>query len=107
MEICLAVTSSEYSLLQIKTKLQITTSLLSTNYEKGVVTNYNSFKNYVLRTWRRPRGCGVMMVWVDNKRVDINWDVSPVSSPDIVLSHRGEFSRGNDHWPTPLNPLDF
>ena len=48
-----------------------------------------------------------MMVWVDNERVDINWDVSPVSSPDIVLSHRGEFNRGNDHWPTPLFPLDL
>lgn len=107
MEICLAVTSSEYSLLQIKTKLQITTSLLSTNYEKGVVTNYNSFRNYILRTGRRPRGCGVMIGWVDNKRVDINWDVSPVSSPVTVVSHRGEFNRGKDHWPTPLNPLDF
>ena len=72
LEICLAVTSSEYSLLLIKTKLQITTSLLSTNYEKGVVTNYDSFKNYTLRTGRRPRGCGVMIGWVDNKRVDIN-----------------------------------
>ena len=48
-----------------------------------------------------------MMVWVDNEEVDINWDVSPASFPDIVLGHRGEFNGGNDHWPTPLNPLDF
>ena len=48
-----------------------------------------------------------MMGWVDNERVDINWDVSPVSFPDIVLSHRGEFNRGNDHWPTPLFHLDL
>ena len=48
-----------------------------------------------------------MMVLVDNEEVDINWDVSPASSPVTVVSHRGEFNRGKDHWPTPLNPLDF
>ena len=48
-----------------------------------------------------------MMVWVDNEEVHINWDVSPVSFPDIVFSHRGKFNRGNDHWLIPLFPLDF
>ena len=48
-----------------------------------------------------------MMGWVDNEGVDINWDVSHVSSPVTVLSHRGEFNRGNDYWPTPLFPLDL
>ena len=30
---------------------------------------------------------------VGNKGVDINWDVSPVSSPVIVLSQRCEFQQ--------------
>ena len=34
----------------------------------------------------RPRWCGQpLMVWVDNERVDINWDASPVSSPVTAL----------------------
>ena len=33
------------------------------------------------------------MVWVGNEGVDINWDVSAVSSPATVLSHRGEFKK--------------
>ena len=36
------------------------------------------------------------MNWVGNERVDINWDVSPVSSPVTVLSHRGEFNKVKD-----------
>ena len=31
------------------------------------------------------------MYWVGNGGVDINWDVSPVSSPFTVLSQRGKF----------------
>ena len=31
--------------------------------------------------------------WVGNERVDINWEVSPVSSPVTVLSYRGEFNK--------------
>ena len=34
-----------------------------------------------------------MMGWVVNEGDDINWNVSPVSSPDTLLSHRGEFNR--------------
>ena len=33
------------------------------------------------------------MGWVRNEGVDINWDARPVSSPVIVLSHRGEFNK--------------
>ena len=33
------------------------------------------------------------MDWVGNEGVDINWNVSPVSSPVTVLSHRGEFNK--------------
>lgn len=29
--------------------------------------------------------------WVDNEEVDINWEVSPVSSPATMLSHRDRF----------------
>ena len=32
------------------------------------------------------------MGWVGNEGADINWDVSPVSSPVTVSSHRGEFN---------------
>ena len=32
------------------------------------------------------------MGWVGNEGTDINWDVSPVSSPVTVSSHRGEFN---------------
>ena len=31
------------------------------------------------------------MGWVGNEGVNMNWDVSPVSSPVNVLSHSGEF----------------
>ena len=31
------------------------------------------------------------MGWVNNRRVDINWDVSPVSYLVTVLSHRSKF----------------
>jgi len=34
--------------------------------------------------------------WVGNEGVDISWDVSPVSSPVNVLSHRGEFNKVKD-----------
>ena len=34
----------------------------------------------------------LFMGFVGNKGVDINWDVSPVSSPATVLSHRVEFN---------------
>ena len=33
------------------------------------------------------------MGWVGNEGVDINWNVSAVSSPVTVLSHRGEFNK--------------
>ena len=33
------------------------------------------------------------MDWVGNEGVDINWNVSPGSSPVTVLSHRGEFNK--------------
>ena len=36
------------------------------------------------------------MRWVGNERVDINWDVSPVSSPVTVVSDRGEFNEVKD-----------
>ena len=31
------------------------------------------------------------MGWVGNGGVDINWDISPVSYPYTMLSHRGKF----------------
>ena len=33
------------------------------------------------------------MGWVGNEGADINWDVSPVSSPVTFLSHRGDFNK--------------
>ena len=33
------------------------------------------------------------MGWVGYEGIDISWDVSPVSSPIIVLSHRSEFNK--------------
>ena len=33
------------------------------------------------------------MGWLGNEGVDINWNVSPVSSPVTLLSHRGEFNK--------------
>ena len=33
------------------------------------------------------------MGWVGNEGAVINWDVSPVSSPVTVSSHRGEFNK--------------
>jgi len=33
------------------------------------------------------------MGWVGTEGVDINWNVSPVSSAVTVLSHRGEFDK--------------
>ena len=33
------------------------------------------------------------MDWVGNKRVDINWEISPLSSPVTLLSHHGEFNK--------------
>ncbi|CAH3159461.1 unnamed protein product [Porites evermanni] len=33
------------------------------------------------------------MGWVGNDGADINWDVSPVSSPVTELSHRDEFNK--------------
>ena len=33
------------------------------------------------------------MGWVGNEGVNINWEVSAVSSPVTVLSHRGEFNK--------------
>ena len=35
------------------------------------------------------------MGWVGHEGVDINWCVSPVSSPVAVLSHCGEFQYSN------------
>ena len=35
----------------------------------------------------------LFMDWVGNEGVDINWNVSPVSSPVTVLSHRGKFNK--------------
>ena len=32
------------------------------------------------------------MGWVGNGGVDINWDISPVSSPYTMLSHYGKIS---------------
>ena len=33
------------------------------------------------------------MGWVGKEGVNINWNVSPVSSPVTLLSHRGEFNK--------------
>ena len=35
----------------------------------------------------------IFMDWVGNEGVDINWNVSPVSSPVTVLSHSGKFNK--------------
>ena len=36
------------------------------------------------------------MCWMGNEGVNINWDVSPVSSPVTVLSHSDEFNKDID-----------
>ena len=98
-------------MLQVKTKLQITTSLLCTNHDKGLlqIRCTTALKITYYEPGVDPAGGLVQLYdgWVDNERININWDVSPVSSPVTVLSHRGEFNRGNDHWPTPLFHLDL
>ena len=38
------------------------------------------------------------MGWVGNEGVNINWNVSPVSSPVTVLSHHGEFNKEIIIW---------
>ena len=34
------------------------------------------------------------MDWVGNERVDINWEISPLSSPVTVSSHHCELNKG-------------
>ena len=49
------------------------------------------------------------MDWVANEGVDINWDVTPVSSPVTVLSQRGEFNKdkGRREANDKMNPWGF